>query len=141
MCDSSERRDGPDVGPTSLFCNAVVFLTDVKVGGYAAGLWVLFAALMVALTAHSYFDSYLPLYFFVAALLLGKIAYNFLCKRESLYGHLLDLGFRYAGLGISWWVANTYLDFPSFLGVLLFFAGPFIGEKAFALIRKVLRHE
>ena len=141
MHDSTGRRDGPDVRRTSRFCNAVAFLTDVKVGGYAAGLLVLFAALMVALTAHSYFDSYLPLYFFVAALFLGEIAYNFSCKRESLFGHLLNLGSRYAGLGICWWVANSYLGFPSFLGVLTVFAGPFIGAKTFAFIRKRLRQE
>ncbi len=139
MHDSTERRDGPDVGRTSPFCNAVAFLTDVKVGGYAAGLLILFAALMVALTAHSYFESYFPLYFFVAAVFIGEIAHNFLCRRERLFGHLLNLGARYVGLGISWWVANFYLGFPSFLGVLTVFAGPFIGAKAFAFIRKRLR--
>ena len=141
MSDSIEGRSGSDVRRPSLFCSTVAFLTDVKVGGYAVGLLFLFAALMVTLTAYSYFDSFIPMYVLVAAISSGEVAHIVLCKNESSLVHILKLCFRYAGLGISAWVAVSYLSFPSILGVLVIFIGPFIGVKAFALIRKGLRRE
>ena len=141
MNDTIEGRCGPEVGRTSAFCNAVAFLTDVKVGGYAVGLLFLFAAIMVTLTAHSYFDSPIPLYVLVAAISAGEVTHTILCKNESPFGHILTLFFRYLGLGISAWAAVSYLGFPSILGVLVICTGPFIGVKAFALIRKGLHRE
>ena len=139
--DPIEGRCGPEVERTSAFCNAVAFLTDVKVGGYAVGLLFLFAAIMVTLTAHSYFDSLIPMYVLVAALSSGEVSHIVLCKRESPLGHLLKLFFRYLGLGISAWVAVSYLGVPSVLGVLVICTGPFIGTKAFDLLRKVHRQD
>ncbi len=141
MNDTIEGRCGPEEERTSAFCNAVAFLTDVKVGGYAVGLLFLFAAIMVTLTAHSYFDSLVPMYILVAAISSGEVAHTLLCKNEGPFGHILKLYFRYLGLGISAWVAVSYLGFPSILGVLVICTGPFIGTKAFDLLRKTHRQD
>lgn len=139
MHKSPGRQDGSVVRLSSLFCSAVAFLRDARVGGFSAGILVLFAALIVALTASSFFDSYIPLYTFVAAKMSGEIAHILACKRESIYGNLLEFCVYYAVWGLCLWLAVSYLVFPSFLGVLVIFIGPIVGDKTSALLRKRLR--
>lgn len=138
MHNSAEPKDEPAPRRSSLFCNTVAYWREAKLGGFPAGHLVLFAVLMVALTAYSYFDSYLPLYVFVAAILSGEVAHILLCKRESPFDYFLEVTSRCAALGICWWVAFSYLGFPSFLGVLVIVIGPLAGAKAFVLVRKRL---
>ena len=138
MHNSPGRQDGAVVRRSSLFCSAVAFLREARVGGFSAGILVLFAALIVALTAYSFFDSYIPLYILVAATMSGQIAHILACKRESSYGDLLEFCVRYAVLGLCLWLAVSYLEFSSILGVLVVFIGPLVGTKAAALLRKRL---
>ena len=139
MHNSPGRQDGAVLRRSSLFCSAVAFLRDARVGGFSARILVLFAAFIVAFTAYSFFDSYIPLYIFVAATMSGQIAHILACKRESAYGDLIEFCVRYAVWGLCVWLAVSYLVFPSFLGVLVVFIGPLVGTKAAALLRKRLR--
>ena len=139
MNNSLGRQDGPAVRSSSLFCSAAAFLRDARVGGWSVGILVLIVAMMVASTAYSFFDSYIPFYIFLAAIMSGEIAYILACKREKTYGHLLEFCVRYAALGLCWWLVVSYPDFPSFLGVLVIAIGPFVGTKASAFLCKRLR--
>ncbi|MCY3994464.1 MAG: hypothetical protein OXF50_24790 [Caldilineaceae bacterium] len=139
MHNSPGRQDGAVVRRSSLFCSAAAFLRDARVGGFSAGILVLSAALIVALTAYRFIDSYIPLYILVAATMSGQIAHILACKRESVYGDLLEFCVHYAVLGLSLWLAVSDLVFPSILGVLVVFIGSFVGAKASALLRKKLR--
>ena len=123
----------------SSFCSAVEFLSDAKIGGCTVGILLFFAALIAAMTAHYYFDTFLFVYLLIIVAFAGQVAHILICKREGLRDYLLTTGLRLAGLGAGFGIAYAFLDHPSLLGVLSIVIGTFAGDGILALIRKWYR--
>ena len=136
MHNFPEQRKRPAVNLASAFCSAAEFLGEAKIGGIKAGTVLLFAALIVALVADYLFDTPLFVYLLILGAIPAQIAQFLICKREGLGDYLLEIGLRYAGLGVGWWIAHAYFDYNSFLGVFPIMIGPFVGDGLHALIRK-----
>ena len=100
---------------------------------------LLFAALIAAWAASIHFDTPLFVYLFIFGTIPTQIAQFLICKREGLGDYLLEIGLRYAGLGVGWWIAHAYFDYNSFLGVFPIMIGPFVGDGVHALFRKWYR--
>ena len=139
MHNFPEQRKGPAVNLASAFCSAAEFLGEAKIGGIKAGTVLLFAALIVALVAYYLFDTLLFVYLLILGAISGQIAQFLICKREGLGDYLLEIGLRYAGLGVGWWIARPFFDDDSFLGVFPIMIGPFVGDGVHALFRKWYR--
>ena len=139
MHNFPEQRKGPAVNLASAFCSAAEFLGEVKIGGIKAGTVLLFAALIAALAASIHFDTPLFVYLFIFGTIPTQIAQFLICKREGLGDYLLEIGLRYAGLGVGWWIARAFFDDDSFLGVFPITIGLFAGDGVYALYRKWYR--
>ncbi len=139
MRNLPEQRRGSAGKIASSFCSAVEFLSDAKIGGCTVGILVFFAALIAAMTAHYYFDTFLFVYLLIIVAFAGQVAHILICKREGLADYLLSVGLRFAGLGVGWWIANTFFDYGSFLIVFPMMIGGFAGDGVRVLIRKWYR--
>ena len=139
MHNFPEQRKGPAANLASAFCSATEFLSEAKIGGIKAGTVLLFAALIAALVASIHFDTPLFVYLFIFGTIPAQIARFLICKRKGLGDYLLEIGLRYAGLGVGWWIAHAYFDYNSFLGVFPIMIGPFVGDGVHALFRKWYR--
>ena len=139
MHNFPEQRKRPAGNLASAFCSAAEFLGEAKIGGIKAGTVLLFAALIVALVAYYLFDTPLFVYLLILGAIPAQIAQFLICKREGLGDYLLEIGLRYAGLGVGWWIAHAYFDYNSFLGVFPIMIGPFVGDGVHALFRKWYR--
>ena len=136
MHNFPEQRKRPAVNLASAFCSAAEILSVAKIGGIKAGTVLLFAALFAALVASIRFDTPLFVYLFIFGTIPAQIAHILICKRKGLGDYLLEIGLRYAGLGVGWWIAHAFFDYNSFLGVFPMMIGPFVGDGVHALIRK-----
>ena len=103
MRNLPEQRKGSAGKIASSFCSAVEFLSDAKIGGCTVGILLFFAALIAAMTAHYYFDTFLFVYLLIIVAFAGQVAHILICKREGLRDYLLTTGLRLAGLGAGWW--------------------------------------
>ena len=139
MHNFPEQRKRPAVNLASAFCSAAEILSEAKIGGIKAGTVLLFAALFAALVASIRFDTPLFVYLFIFGTIPAQIAHFLICKRKGLGDYLLEIGLRYAGLGVGWWIARPFFDDDSFLGVFPIMIGPFVGDGVHALFRKWYR--
>ena len=131
-----EQGKGPADNLATAFCSVAEFLCEAKILGVSVGILLFFAAVIAAITAYNYFDTFLYAFLLIIVVIAGQFAYFLICKRTGLGGYLLETGIRIAALGVGWLVSYAFLDLNSFLGVLPIIVLPFVGDGVLALYRK-----
>ncbi len=134
-----EQRKGLADKLASAFCNAAEFLREEKIGGIKAGTVFFFTVLIAAVIAYSLYPTLIFFYVLIIGGTVGQIAQFLICKRKGLGDYLVEIGLRYAGLAVGWWISYTYSDFDSFSSAFPIMIGPFVGDGVFALYRKWYR--
>ena len=139
MQNFPKQRKGPASNLASAFCSAAEFLSEVKIGGIRTGILLLFVALIAAMTAYNYLDTFLFAFPLIIGIIAGQVAHILICKRKGLSDYLIERGIRLASLGAGWRISYAFLDFDSFLGVVPIMVAPFVGDGVHALFRKSYR--
>ncbi len=123
----------------SAFCSTAEYLSEEKIGGIKAGTVLFFAVLIAAVIAYYLYLTPVFVYFIIFGGITGQIALFLICKREGLGDYLLEIGLRYAGLAVGWWLSISFFDSDSLSSAFPMMIGPFVGDGVYALYRKWYR--